>query len=125
MKLLLTFVIFCSCIVCSCTDNSSSVPVIPEDQFVNLYADLLLLKQEGQLIHADSAQMKKRTDSLYTIYHVNNEQVEAALNRYKRSLKDWKELHEKVIKRLESLQSSQPPHPKKQVNLESNETKKY
>lgn len=71
---------------------------IEEDDFVNLYADLLVAREiyRGN----DSAYIKAR-DSIYTSYNVNHFMVERTLQYYNSDTEKWKKFFEKVVRRLE------------------------
>lgn len=71
---------------------------IDEDNFVNIYADLLVAKEiyRGN----DSGYIKAR-DSIYNSYKVNHFMVERTLKYYNSDTEKWKIFFEKVVRRLE------------------------
>lgn len=75
---------------------------IEENNFVNLYADLLIAKE----IHRgnDSGFIKAR-DSIYASYNVNHFMVEKTLEYYNSDTEKWKQFFEKVVRRLEEQQT--------------------
>ncbi len=92
---LLTFMVFA---LFSCKSNY----YIEENQFVNIYADLLIAKEMHR--GNDSAYIRAR-DSIYNHYNVNQFMVDKTLEYYNSDTKKWKELYEKVIRRLEEQQT--------------------
>jgi len=93
----------------SCSGPRPGPVAIPEEEFVEMYAHLLILQQEGALSGADSAVMKVRTDSLHREFQLSRDQVETALGYYRADLPRWRELFGKIIHRLEQLQQEKPP----------------
>lgn len=75
---------------------------IDEDNFVNLYADLLVAREMYR--GNDSAYIKAR-DSIYTAYNVNHFMVEQTLQYYNSDTEKWKKFFEKVVRRLEENQT--------------------
>jgi hypothetical protein len=94
----------CSLLILSCGDNDSKEQTIPEPQFINLYADVLILKEEVSLSRSDSLHLKRGLDSLYENYHTSRSEFEATLLYYKKDLPRWKRFYEDVTKRLDSVQ---------------------
>ncbi len=94
----LTLLLLLSVIFISCKSNHR----IEEDNFVNLYADLLVAKEiyRGN----DSAYIKAR-DSIYNVYSVNQFMVERTLEYYNSDTEKWKKFFEKVVRRLEEKQT--------------------
>jgi len=91
--LLLTLIFF------SCKSNYR----IEEKDFVNLYADLLILKEMYR--GNDSGYIKAR-DSVYNVYKVNQFMVNKTLEYYNSDTEKWKRFFEKVVKRLEEQPTS-------------------
>jgi hypothetical protein len=87
----------------SCSKKQPDSTTIPDDTFINLYADLQIIKEETNILAADSIYVNHKTDSIYSAYHVSGKQIESTLQHYKTDLSEWKLFHEKVIKRLETL----------------------
>lgn len=96
-KILLLLVI--SLFLIDCKSNYR----IEEKDFVNLYADLLILKEMYR--GNDSGYIKAR-DSIYSVYKVNQFMVNKTLEYYNSDVEKWKMFFEKVVKRLEEQPSS-------------------
>ena len=107
-EVLITFVL-----VLSCRNNNASKLSIPEEQFINLYADMLILREDENLSQADSLQRKRALDSLYASYKVSPSQFDASLQFYKNDLSRWKSFYEEVTQRLEAVQLEQRQKAKK------------
>ena len=91
-------------ILSCCSRDEISQGVIPEDRFINYYADLLVVRQEGMMTGTDSIGMKSKVDSLNNAYAVSPDQVQTTLRQFKNNLPRWRTFYERVVKRLESLQ---------------------
>ncbi len=104
MKYLLFALFFVTIALQSCHNDESVDLPIPENQFVNLYADMLIIREEAHFSLSDSLTTKLRIDSLYASYHVTDKQAEIAIQYYKKDLHRWKQFYENVIRRLDSLQ---------------------
>lgn len=76
---------------------------IEEKDFVNLYADLLIVKEMYR--GNDSGYIRAR-DSVYNVYNVNKTMVEKTLEYYNSDSEKWKKFFEKVVKRLEEQPTS-------------------
>lgn len=92
-------------------EEDRTTSLLPEEQMVHVYADVLVVRQESYLSHADSLQTIRRIDSVYESYHVRSGQIDTTLGNYKKNVTSWKHFHEKVAKRLETL--GQMPLPKR------------
>ena len=77
-----------------------------EERFVNFYADYLVLQEENRNHNLDSLTLHRRLDSLYQAHHFTREQLAATMTEYNKDALRWKEVYEKVVKRLETMQSS-------------------
>lgn len=97
MKKFICFILL-SISILSCKSNYR----IDENNFVNLYADLLVAKEiyRGN----DSGYIKAR-DSIYTVYNVNHFMVQRTLEYYNSDVEKWKQFFEKVVRRLEEQQT--------------------
>lgn len=83
--------------------NCNSNYRIEEEKFVNIYADLLILKEMYR--HDDSSYFKAR-DSLYKSYEVDQFKIDQTLEYYSTDTQKWTEFYRKVIKRLEQQQTT-------------------
>src|SRR5213594_2475428 len=104
MRYSIGLLLFSTFFLIVCTNKNERIPPIPEESFINLYADLLVIREESILAQADSIQERRQFDSLYASYHVTSEQFDLTLADRKKDLAKWREFYEKVSKRLESLQ---------------------
>ena len=104
MKYLLFVLFFVTIALQSCNNDESIDLPIPEVHFVNLYADMLIIREETHISLADSLTTKLRLDSLYASYQITEKQTEIAIQYYKKDLLRWKQFNENVIRRLDSLQ---------------------
>ena len=101
---ILWIILWCSLLLPACRKNDSIQPGIPEGQFIRLYADVLILKDEVTLSRADSLQLKRGLDSLYGTYHTTEAQFDATLQYYKKDLSRWMKFYQNVASRLDSVQ---------------------
>lgn len=92
----------------SCTQHPQEKYGITEDAFVAIYSGILIAQQEGAIRGLDSLRIRHTTDSLYSAYHITRDQASEILNNYKSDLAGWKQFHEKVIQKLESMQEKVP-----------------
>ena len=100
-------------ITITCSDKQSEPLPIPEELFVNLYSDQLLVEEECRALGVDSTMKAHRVDSLYRIHHVTEDMVKATLEHYRKDLHEWKLLIVKVLKRLEAIQREREPQAKR------------
>lgn len=101
--------LICSLLILACGNNDSKGRPIPEEQFINLYADVLVLKEEHSLSRSDSIRMNDRLDSLYANYRTTPSEFDSTLQYYRKDLGRWKKLYEGVTKRLETIQQQDRP----------------
>ncbi|MGB9665420.1 MAG: DUF4296 domain-containing protein [Ignavibacteria bacterium] len=99
MKKIIIIIFLLAFFFFSCKSNYR----IEEKDFVNLYADLLILKEMYR--GNDSGYIKAR-DSVYNVYNVNKSMVEKTLEYYNSDSEKWKKFFEKVVKRLEEQPTS-------------------
>jgi hypothetical protein len=83
--------------------NCKSNYRIEEKDFVNLYADLLVLKE---MYRGNDPGFIKARDSVYNVYKVNQFMVNKTLEYYNSDTEKWKKFFEKVVKRLEEQPTS-------------------
>ena len=83
--------------------NCKSNYRIEEKDFVNLYADLLVLKE---MYRGNDSGFIKARDSVYNVYKVNHFMVNKTLEYYNSDTEKWKKFFEKVVKRLEEQPTS-------------------
>ena len=95
-------------LVC-CSNPRPSAPALPEKLFIDCYARLLIVQNEGALLGADSAAVKSRWDSVCGSFGLTGDQIQAELAVYREDPTRWKELLEKTVHRLEELQHEKPP----------------
>lgn len=107
MKISHNTVLLSSILILSCSGNDAAKLSISEEQFIILYADVLVLKEENMLSRADSLHVKNSLDSLYASFHVTASEFDASLQYYRKDIPRWKKFYEDVTKRLESLQQKQ------------------
>jgi len=107
MRLSISILFFSTFLLIGCTNKNESFSPIPEESFIRLYADVLVIREESALAQTDSLPERRKTDSLCTIYGVTRAQFDLTLADKKKDLRQWKEFYEKVAKRLDSLQQQQ------------------
>jgi hypothetical protein len=112
MKLPFTFLILFIFFFCSCRKSQTPPDVIPEEQFTNFYADLLILREKDDLLGSDSLTSQHRMDSLYQKYQIDSGKVQTTIETYKQDLNRWKEFHKKVTNRLQIIQREELSKPK-------------
>ncbi|MBI3190042.1 MAG: DUF4296 domain-containing protein [Ignavibacteriales bacterium] len=91
----------------SCSEKDVSQNVIPEDMFIQFYADYMIVQEEISLNSLDSLQGKHRYDSLYKQYDLTPERVLQTREEYNKDLMKWQAVYEKVILRIDSLQQDE------------------
>ncbi|MCX8057131.1 MAG: DUF4296 domain-containing protein [Ignavibacteria bacterium] len=82
--------------------NCKSNIRIEEENFVQIYADLLIAKE---IYRGNDTAFIKARDSIYNKYNVNNFMVQKTLEYYNSDTEKWKQFFEKVIRRLEEQQT--------------------
>ena len=112
MRITLFFSIFLTLTIISCTKNTTSNTTVAEQTLVHYYADMLILREEAKLWGIDSSLLNIRMDSLYQVYQMNHDQLQTALQNYKKDLTTWKGFYEKVIQRLDTIQQKELSKPK-------------
>lgn len=90
----------------SCGKQRPENAVIPEDVFVKVYADMLVVNGLEKMTKADTAHNRRMIDSLYESYHISRAQVRATIDYYNKRLELWKDILEKVDNRLQTLQAT-------------------
>lgn len=76
---------------------------IEEKKFVNIYADLLILKE---MYRNDDSSYFKARDSLYRSYGVDQFKINKTLEYYSSDTQKWTKFYRQVIKRLEQQQTT-------------------
>lgn len=99
MKKIIILIFLTSVVFLNCKSNYR----IEEKDFVNLYADLLIVKEMYR--GNDSGYLKAR-DSIYNVYKVNQFMVNKTLEYYNSDSEKWRKFFEKVVKRLEEQPTS-------------------
>lgn len=105
MKFYLSPILFTVIFMSSCRENSPPASTIPESTMVNFYADRLIVQEEARLMNIDSLIYKQRLDSLSRYYKLPNEELDTAIEDYKKDLNNWRRFYLHVTKRLELLQA--------------------
>ncbi len=88
----------------SCSNKDTGLNVLADTTVVNFQADYLIIQQENQLLRLDSLEQQHRFDSLYNYYNITKGQFDTTLNYHKKDINRWIEFHQKVSRRLETLQ---------------------
>lgn len=102
MKNLIVLVL--GCLILSCSQQQQTTNVIPEDQFVNIYAEYLIFKERCAASNVDSTTFVFKADSLYKSHNVSSEQMTATIEYYSENPEEWKAMNQKVLQRLEAIQ---------------------
>ena len=100
--------LLCSVLISCAKREPTHSGSIPEDTFVNLYAGVLIAQEEGNLAGLDSATIHIRIDSICRNVHVSREQFQSELDGYRKDLTVWRDLNDKVSRRLDTLQREEP-----------------
>jgi hypothetical protein len=108
-SVLLLIVLAASSWSCSRTTGAGAADV-PGENFVRLYADLLVAREEAPLRGLPDGDTRLR-DSLYRAYHVTPQEFDAAIARAKADIAVWKEFHARVTRRLEEVQKDLASRP--------------
>ncbi len=90
-------------VLISCSGRSADARLVPEETFVRLYADVLVVREES-LLRGAGAVGPSLPDSLSRVYGIEGADFDYTLKAYQADLTKWKHLHEKVVQRLELLQ---------------------
>ena len=106
MRLLPRMFISLSVLFLSCSRQQTETPIIPEDQFSELYAHQLVLQEEANILGTDSTRLIIRLDSLFRAHHVSSEQVRETMAEYRKDLPRWRHFQEITLKRLEAMQQA-------------------
>ncbi|HYQ87938.1 MAG TPA: hypothetical protein VES59_11910 [Bacteroidota bacterium] len=107
----LCFEVLCGLFLVSCSTGSVPPPPIPEESFIEVYAQLLVAREEARLLRSDSLAAASRLDTLYRNFGFTREQVEAALRYYENDLPRWSKMLDRIIRRLETPRRQEPPKP--------------
>jgi hypothetical protein len=107
----LTFGAISALCLLSCSTRSIPPPPIPEELFVDVYARLLVAREEARLLSSDSLAAASHLDSLYRHFGFTREQVEGAVRYYESDLPRWSKTLDKIIQRLETPRRQEPPKP--------------
>ncbi len=105
MKYTIPFIVIICSLQVSCSLKKDSARPLDEATLIHFCADLLIIQEENKILNLDSLTFRKRTDSLYSTYHFNREEVTAKMAEYNKDATKWKEFYEKVSTRLDTLKS--------------------
>jgi hypothetical protein len=97
------YIFFLLLLLPACSGERNKPSVLNDSLFVNFQADLMIAQEENRLEGHDSLSLSRKTDSLYTHYHITPSQHDSLMNTISSDLDDWKGFHLKVVKRLEYL----------------------
>ncbi|MCX8010100.1 MAG: DUF4296 domain-containing protein [Ignavibacteria bacterium] len=90
-------ILFLSGVLFSCENQK----IIEEEQFVEVYAKLTLIKE---LYRDDQAQFFKEREKIFNEYKIDKQKLDATFNYYNEDPERWKLFYEKVINYLDKLQ---------------------
>ncbi|TLY32404.1 MAG: hypothetical protein E6K56_03320 [Ignavibacteria bacterium] len=107
----LCFEVLVALFLLSCSTRSVPPPPIPEASFIEVYAQLLVAREESRLLHSDSLAATSKLDTLYRRFGFTREQVEGTLRYYEDDLPRWSRILDKVIQRLETSRRQEPAKP--------------
>jgi hypothetical protein len=93
----------------SCSSPGPKPPAIPEERFVDCYAQLLVAHEEGVITSEDSLRMKARSDSLCASFGLTRTQVDEELRNYREDPARWKGILDRIISRLQVMEHEKPP----------------
>ena len=113
MKNIICFLVAMVCLSFSCSKRPSTANVIPEEKFVHFYADLMIAREEGELLGLGSSGMSMRIDSVYRFYVITPDRMNSTIEYYKNDVNRWKDFHEKVASRLGEIQREATPPAKR------------
>ena len=97
--IILTFTII------SCAKKPQTGYIIPEEKFVSVYGDMVVINDVEKMTKADSAHNRRQIDSVFQSYSVTRDQFQRTVDYYNSDLEQWGGILEKVSKRLEALQA--------------------
>jgi hypothetical protein len=97
-------VLLLGCFIVSCSQQRQTKNILPEDQFVNVYAEFLILKEQCAAANVDSVSFVLKSDSLYNSHNVSAKQMKITIEYYSDHPEEWRTMNQKVIQRLEAIQ---------------------
>lgn len=101
-----------SCLSCRRTEPPFPAGGKPDERFVELYARMLIAREECALAARDSGSVRHLEDSLFASFGMTRNRFEDTLGQYRKDPAGWKDLLERVSHRLEALQREQVPEGK-------------
>ena len=97
----------------SCGKQGHTDGIIPEDAFVRVYADMLIVNGQERMTNADTSQNRRMIDSVYRSHGVSRGDVGVTIDYYNSHLERWKDVLDKVDARLQALQAERSARTKK------------
>ena len=90
--LFITIILFQGC--------EKEVKVIPEEKFINVYVDLLILQDTTS---TDSLSLDSLKSLVFKNHNVSTEEYDATIHYYNSEPKKWEEFFDKAINYIEAL----------------------
>jgi hypothetical protein len=103
MKKTSGYILFLLLLLTACSSESNKYPAPIDSLFVNFQADFMIAQEENRLEGNDSLSLSRKTDSLYSSYHLTPARHDSLMAALSTDLENCKEFHLKVVKRLEYL----------------------
>jgi hypothetical protein len=103
MKKPIGYIFFILFLLPACSGERNKASTSSDSLFVNFQADLMIAQEENRLEGNDSLSLSRKTDSLYSYYHLTIARHDSLMDALSTDLDRWKEFHLKVVKRLEYL----------------------
>jgi hypothetical protein len=97
------YIFFLLLLLPACSGEKSKPSILNDSLFVNFQADFMIAQEESRLDGNDSLSLPRKTDSLYSYYHLTPARHDSLMTMISTDLESWKEFHLKVVKRLEYL----------------------
>ena len=88
----------------SCSPGGSKQSPLPEKALIALYADILITREQGNILNKDSTEIMRETDSVLVYYQTSQSELDESLAARRKNLATWKEFYGNVSLRLEELQ---------------------
>jgi hypothetical protein len=88
----------------SCGRQSHVDSIIPEDAFIRVYADMLIVNGQERMTNADTSHNRRMIDSVFRSHGVSRGDMGVTIDYYNNHLDRWKDVLDKVDARLQTLQ---------------------
>ena len=100
----ITLFLLCILPLSSCSQRHVDTQTIPDEQFADIFANYLLLKEESSQAHVDSLLFFQKAESLYAVHGVTTERMKKTTEELNRNPDRWREMYAKIVLKLETIQ---------------------